>query len=285
MSYQEIILKNEEFALVKWWPHYAYHYTDIRNAISILESGMLYSRMQAVELQVMQNDNASRQVIDMTEQRTTSYVRFYFRPLTPTQYHNEGFKHRDLRYDGDPNANVPVPIFFFFYLDKLLSDPNTSFSEGSEAGRGCPLLQGEEEFSQLDFRMIYRNGPFLSEDVDRKRERSLRQSEIVYPDRYQIEHSLAGIVCRNAEEKTTFLNLLKDRSNKLFCYWAPRVRVINPGLFYNNGLFIEKCSLHDRDFSISFSDAYPRKKFASGKLKDYRVNACVQFEWLLLLLF
>ena len=285
MSYQEIILKNEEFALVKWWPHYAYHYTDIRNAVSILESGMLYSRMQAVELQVMQNDNASRQVIDMTEQRTTSYVRFYFRPLTPTQYHNEGFKHRDLRYDGDPNANVPVPIFFFFYLDKLLSDPNTSFSEGSEAGRGCPLLQGEEEFSRLDFRMIYRNGPFLSEDVDRKRERSLRQSEIVYPDRYQIEHSLAGIVCRNAEEKTTFLNLLKDRSNKLFCYWAPRVRVINPGLFYNNGLFIEKCSLHDRDFSISFSDAYPRKKFASGKLKDYRVNACVQFEWLLLLLF
>ena len=285
MSYQEIILKNEEFALVKWWPHYAYHYTDIRNAISILESGMLYSRMQAVELQVMQNDNASRQVIDMTEQRTTSYVRFYFRPLTPTQYHNEGFKHRDLRYDGDPNANVPVPIFFFFYLDKLLSDPNTSFSEGSEAGRGCPLLQGEEEFSRLDFRMIYRNGPFLSEDVDRKRERSLRQSEIVYPDRYQIEHSLAGIVCRNAEEKTTFLNLLKDRSNKLFCYWAPRVRVINPGLFYNNGLFIEKCSLHARDFSISFSDAYPRKKFASGKLKDYRVNACVQFEWLLLLLF
>ena len=240
MSYQEIILKNEEFAPVKWWPHYAYHYTDIRNAVSILESGMLYSRMQAVELQVMQNDNASRQVIDMTEQRTTSYVRFYFRPLTPTQYHNEGFKHRDLRYDGDPNANVPVPIFFFFYLDKLLSDPNTSFSEGSEAGRGCPLLQGEEEFSQLDFRMIYRNGPFLSEDVDRKRERSLRQSEIVYPDRYQIEHSLAGIVCRNAEEKTTFLNLLKDRSNKLFCYWAPRVRVINPGLFYNNGLFCVK---------------------------------------------
>lgn len=280
MSYQEIILKNEEFAPVKWWPHYAYHYTDIRNAVSILESGMLYSRMQAVELQVMQNDNASRQVIDMTEQRTTSYVRFYFRPLTPTQYHNEGFKHRDLRYDGDPNANVPVPIFFFFYLDKLLSDPNTSFSEGSEAGRGCPLLQGEEEFSRLDFRMIYRNGPFLSEDVDRKRERSLRQSEIVYPDRYQIEQSLAGIVCRNAEEKTTFLNLLKDRSNKLFCYWAPRVRVINPGLFYNNGLFIEKCSLHDRDFSISFSDAYPRKKFAAGKLKDYRVNACVQFEWL-----
>jgi RNA:NAD 2'-phosphotransferase (TPT1/KptA family) len=67
MSYKEIILNNEKFAPVRWWPHYAYHYTDIRNAVSILESGMLYSRMQAEELHVMQNDNASRQVIDMTE--------------------------------------------------------------------------------------------------------------------------------------------------------------------------------------------------------------------------
>ena len=86
MSYKEIIQNNEKYAPVRWWPHYAYHYTDIQNAVSILESEMLYSRTQAEELHVMQNDNASRQVIDMTRDRITSYVRFYFRPLTPTQY-------------------------------------------------------------------------------------------------------------------------------------------------------------------------------------------------------
>lgn len=183
MSYKDIILKNEEYAPARWWPHYAYHYTDISNAVSILESGMLYSRLRAEELHVMMNDNASRQVIDMTAQKTASYVRFYFRPLTPTQYHNEGFKHRDLRYDGDPNANVPVPIFFFFHLEQLLSDPNTCFSEGSEAGGGVPVLKGEDAFANLDFEMIYRNGPYISQDSEnRKREGSLRQSEILYPD-------------------------------------------------------------------------------------------------------
>ena len=62
--------------------------------------------------------------------------------------------------------------------------------------------------------MIYWNGPYISQDPeDRKKEGSLRQSEILYPDMYQINRSLAGIVCRNTEESTTLLNLLKNRSN------------------------------------------------------------------------
>ena len=272
MSYKDIILKNEEYAPARWWPHYAYHYTDISNAVSILESGMLYSRLRAEELHVMMNDNASRQVIDMTAQKTASYVRFYFRPLTPTQYHNEGFKHRDLRYDGDPNANVPVPIFFFFHLEQLLSDPNTCFSEGSEAGGGVPVLKGEDAFANLDFEMIYRNGPYISQDSEnRKREGSLRQSEILYPDMFQINGFLAGIVCRNAEERTTLLNLLKDKSNRLFSYWQPRIRVINKDLYYNNGLFIESCGLHGTDF---------RKRYANKNISDLQLKASARFEWL-----
>jgi hypothetical protein len=39
----------------------------------------------------------------------------------------------------------------FFYLDKLLSDPKTCFSEGSEAGEGCPVLQGEDAVFQIEF--------------------------------------------------------------------------------------------------------------------------------------
>ena len=279
MSYKDIVVKNEGFAPVRWWSHYAYHYTDVRNAVSILESGVLYSRMRAEELEVMLNDNASRQVINMTAAKTTSYVRFYFRPLTPTQYHNEGFKHRDFRYDGDPNANVPVPIFFFFYLDQLLSDPNTCFSEGSEAGGGNPLLSGEEAFSALNFEMIYRNGPYLTQD--KKREGSYRQSEILYPDKYSINKSIAGIVCRNAEEKFTLLNLLKDKSYGLFSYWEPRIRVINKDLYYNNGLYVSECSLHASDFSISFSDVYPRKRYAGKQSGDYPIKVSARFEWLL----
>jgi hypothetical protein len=281
MSYKDIILRNEEYAAARWWPHYAYHYTDMMNAVSILKSGILYSRRRAKELDLMLNDNAGRQVIDMTAPETAAWVRLYFRPLTPTQYYNEGLKHPDLRYSGDPNAYVPVPIFFFFHLEQLLADQNTRFSEGSEAGGGNPMFSGEAAFSDLDFKMIYRNGPFIAQDIEgRKREGSLRQSEILYPDKYLIDQSLAGIVCRNAEERTAFLNLLKDESCRLFNYWQPRIRVMNREIYYNNGLYVEECVLHDTDFSITFSDAYPRKQYAKKHIGDLQIRANIQFEWL-----
>ena len=129
--------------------------------------------------------------------------------------------------------------------------------------------------------MIYRNGPYISQDSEnRKREGSLRQSEILYPDMFQINGFLAGIVCRNAEERTTLLNLLKDKSNRLFSYWQPRIRVINKDLYYNNGLFIESCGLHGTDFSIIFSDAYPRKRYANKNISDLQLKASARFEWL-----
>ena len=281
MSFREIISKNEAYSSPRWWPYYAYHYTDVRNAVHILESGTLYSRLRAEEYEVMLNDNASRQVINMTDLETASYVRFYFRPLTPTQYHNEGFKHRDLRYDGDRNANVPVPVFFFFHLEQLLADPKTCFSEGTEAGRGNPLFSGEEAFANLDFGMIYRNGPYFAQDEEgKKKETSLRHSEILYPGMYQIHSSLAGIVCRNEEERMTLLNLLRDRSNRLFLRWQPRIKVIRKDLYYGNGLYIDECSLHDNDFSIMFSDPFPRKRYAKKHSGSFQVNAEVQFIWI-----
>ena len=84
----------------------------------------------------MENDNASKQVIDITEVRTTSYARFYFRPLTPTQYYNEGYKHMQLRYSGDQNANIPVPVFMAFDLESLLKKERMLFSPLSQAGYG-----------------------------------------------------------------------------------------------------------------------------------------------------
>src|SRR5258708_34920581 len=74
-----------------WWPNYAFHFTDIRNAVLILKNGVLMSRASAQTLSEGFVDAASQQILDRTENTWKRYVRFYFRPKTPMLYVNEGF--------------------------------------------------------------------------------------------------------------------------------------------------------------------------------------------------
>lgn len=181
MSYRNIIADNcKNHSVVSWWPRFAYHYTDITNAVNILSSGFIYSRLNAQQSGVMKNDNASRQVIDVTNFDTVSSVRFYFRPMTPTQYYNEGYKHYQLRYDNDTNANTPVPVFFLFDLEKILSKNGVKFSERGQAGNGSELFEGEEAFSKLNFDNIYSVGGQNIEEV-----KSYRHAEINYPGKIE----------------------------------------------------------------------------------------------------
>ena len=202
MSYSDIILDNRfHHSPVRWWPKFAFHYTDVTNAVSILDSGMLFSRSNAEHLGLMHNDNASRQVIDMTQAEAQSCVRFYFRPLTPTQYYNEGFKHIQLRYDDDENANTPVPIFFLFDLAKLLSLPGVRFSEQKQAGYGSTLLQGEDDFAKMNFDYIYSIGPKNIGEM-----KPYRHAEILHQNSMPIDTCLRYIGCRNKVERLTLMN-------------------------------------------------------------------------------
>lgn len=77
MQYRDIINRNHAAGFdIPWWTRYAFHYTHVSNAANILTSGQLLSRDSALELHVMDNDNASRQVIDVTQRHVTSRVRF-----------------------------------------------------------------------------------------------------------------------------------------------------------------------------------------------------------------
>ena len=69
----------------KWWTKSLFHFTDITNAISILNHGKIYSRKKAVVEGVMQNDNANDNVIFHTNDTYKKYVRLYFGPSIPTQ--------------------------------------------------------------------------------------------------------------------------------------------------------------------------------------------------------
>lgn len=275
MTYRQIIENNCSAFFPHWWPKYAYHFSDVTNIVSILSLGTLFSRAQATRRGVMENDNASKQVIDITETRTTSYVRFYFRPLTPTQYYNEGYKHFQLRYSGDQNANIPVPVFLVFDLESLLKNDRMRFSPLSQAGYGSPLFNGEEDFSKLPFDKIYSNG--WCEDDTRK----YRHAEILCPDCYAIDDSLRMILCRNECEKTTLLNMLFAENQKAYYKYKDLVRIARDNVFQRNGLYVENVNYHNNTLAFEFACTPEKKKYEDrqGINELAPLKASFKFQW------
>ena len=278
ISYTDIIQQNcDSVSPVNWWPRFAYHFTDATNAVSIIASGNLYSRGEATSKNLMRNENASRSIIDITSSEITTKVRFYFRPMTPTQFRNEGFKLERSRYDG---TNIPVPVFFLFDLEKLLSTPGVQFSEQSQAGYGSEMLQGVDAFSLLNFNRIYSNGSM--DDMTKK----YRQAEILYPDTLQIDSYIKYILCRNGTEKSTLLNLLRDEQPERLKRFEPIIKVCPNDMFYRNGLYIEEILCSDGKLNIRFSDDNKRLDYhnkycqeESPLNEDDRIEVEVHFVW------
>lgn len=78
MNFADIINQNyQSFSgNAKLWCRFAFHFTDISNAVEILLSNTIYSRHMAIQANIMHNENASRQVIDFTNDMVQDYVRF-----------------------------------------------------------------------------------------------------------------------------------------------------------------------------------------------------------------
>lgn len=279
MNYGDIIQRNLNYHTpTSWWRKYAFHFTDVSNAASILNSGRLYSRSQALNHNIMLNDNASRQVIDITDREVISNVRFYFRPKTPTQYYNEGYKHPLLRFHGDPNANVPVPVFFLFDLEKLMSHPEVEFSEFSQAGHGAKTLRGEEAFSRLNFEYIYDN---IYDNFSKTK--NYRHAEILIPNHIDIDPYLSYILCRNNIEQVTLLNLLNVDTLERYKYL---IRVHKKDVFYDNGVYINNCEYNGDSIYVTLSDSYEsylynrREKSKRCLTELSPIEACVYMEWI-----
>ena len=268
MEYIDIINNNIKYNTpVKWWPKFAYHHTDVSNAVNILSTGFLYSRDNAQKMGLMLNDNASRQVIDMTNMSVLSNVRFYFRPLTPTQYYNEGYKHPAIRYDNDSEANIPVPIFFLFDLAKLLSLKGVKFSERRQSGGGSRLYEGVESFSKLDFKKIYSTG---FDNFDETKH--YRHAEILHPDSMNIDTCLDTILCRNSVERMTLLNLLRDKNHMKYVKYKDKIKICKSDMFENNGLYITECNLFNNILSICFSNTHSKQVYTRVRMEKNNIE-------------
>lgn len=141
----------------RWWPQFIFHFTNINNAVGILESGKLLSRKLSQKSNDMITDNASSAVIEQTAERWKEYVRLYFRPKTPTQNKNEGFRPLPQR---ELNSHCPVPIFFMFGSKELLSRDDVYFSKGSLAASNSTVYSDASNFKEIPFQYVYHNSYF-----------------------------------------------------------------------------------------------------------------------------
>lgn len=168
----------------------------------------MYSRNNALKMGLMESDNASPQVIDQTNEQWSDFVRLYFRPRTPTQYNNEGFRPKE---DRALESNCPVPIFFLFDAKGLLSRKEVLFSNTGLA-RGCSQVFSDAVgFKNLPFKLIYHNAFFSREERDLIV--GARHDEVIIPDQLDLD-DLKNIWCRSEAEYKTLLNLLDPLSRK-----------------------------------------------------------------------
>lgn len=277
MTYRDII-QNQRENLPRnrnWWPKYFYHFTDIQNALGIIDKGWIFARQKAIDDELMQNDNASKTVISVSDNHIKEYARLYFRPKTPTQFHNEGYKPESVR-QTDINASCPVPVFFFLDSEYILNMESVKFSEVSCAGYGdlC-LMSGEKAFSNLPFEKIFHDGYFDAQNRDDIV--SHRHAEIVRPLGIPIKNCLKGIVCRSVAERQTLLYILRNQYFDKYKEYRHLIKY-DPTLdmFFNNGIFIREVR-YNGELTVMLNDASKRKSYSKN---NSIVNCLVVIDYL-----
>lgn len=256
-EYLTVLKRDPWLGTRHWWPNFLFHFTDIKNAVSVLNAGFLYSRREADRQNLIVEDSASSQIIDHTESELTDFVRFYFRPLTPTAYMNEGIRPLNKLYQ---DAHCPVPVYFLFNLLDVITLKDTRFSTGSLARADHIILESAEAFANLPFQDIYHNSGWGHENTNRQDEiKNRRHAEAIYPSRISLTY-LDYIVCRSQAEYETLQNLL---SPSVWNQWKRKVAVSKyRRLFNNEWLFVKDVNLSLHQIEMGFN--FPARSRFSG---------------------
>jgi hypothetical protein len=226
------------------WTKYLFHFTDIRNAVGILQDNILLARSVLTQRGVRFIDAANPDIIQKTSPKRKELVRLYFRPLTPTLFHNEGIRPQS----RSKNSHCPVPVYFLFDLVAVIQQSQTQFSRGNIASGQNRLLSTAEEFANMPFKLIYHTGGFSPDERDIIVNH--RQAEVVVPQSLGLEH-LREICCRSEAERDTLKHLL---SKELWEKWKGRVRTAREmKLFHRKWLYVEGANLTNREVIFEFN--------------------------------
>jgi hypothetical protein len=233
-----------------WWPRHVYHFTDVHNAVSIIQSGCLYSRDEAVRRGLMKVDNASSKIIDQTRPEHLRYARLYFRPRTPTQYRNEGIRPTSQRKLG--GAHCPIPVYFCFDAWTVLSRADTEFSNGN-MGSSRAAHSGERDFFlSIPFHLVFHNRaiPHALSLGEKRAVIFHRNAGVLVPNSLTLDPALRFIACRSVAERQTLLHLLPVN---LRGKWAPRIRLGERGLFERKWTYVEEVVIVDDEVIFRFN--------------------------------
>ncbi|WP_341302293.1 DarT ssDNA thymidine ADP-ribosyltransferase family protein [Lysinibacillus sp. FSL H8-0500] len=261
----------------RWWADYIFHFSHVTNIASILNLGKLLSVNKVNSLNsTTLNDNASAEVRNGTSRPVLDCVRFYFRPLTPTQFNNEGIRAKNefSKY----NAHCPVPIFLLFDSN-MLNDSRVWFSEESLAShyQSHNIFQGSHNLDKAPFNEIYHVGPFDSTISNMIVKR--RHAEVIVKDEFDLTY-LKKIVCRTKAEAETLKNLLKSQAtlNYADMICVPEEMSINSEtIFLNKYLQITQVELTKEFLKVYLSQPCHYKRNLYIQISDTEDNFICSF--------
>jgi hypothetical protein len=231
-----------------WWTDFVFHYNDLNNIVSILNSAKLYSRNRAIKLGLLQNDIADDSVISNTHIKVYDYARFYFGAKTPTAYNNEGLIPKA---SVSNNAHCPVPIFLLFDFTAILSLNNVIFSNGNMGASSPEIYNNINDLQKLEWNNIYhRNSLYGYSDEEKRHIVYCRNAEVLVKNDVNIYDSLKWICVRSNADKETLLNLV-DSNTKIKI--KDKIKVFtNDGLFHNHKFYLNEISLKNGCIEILF---------------------------------
>lgn len=242
--------------LMKLWIRFAYHFTDLENLLSILEQGVLKSRIDVMENTLMRNDNSSLEVIQNTESWKKQYVRLYHRPKTPTQYHNEGLRSSSTL--SNLKAHCPFPVFLLFDSSGILCKDDVVFTSKSLALHSdIEYYSTPEEYAKLPFDKIFHDGGFSPDEKEDIIQH--RQAEILIPNELTIDGYLKFILVRSINEKKTLLNQLTAETREKYKMLIRIDKQAN--IFFRYWTFIDEIVLKSESMTLMVNVGLGQPKF------------------------
>lgn len=240
------------------WPSRLFRHEVLENAVQLLRAGELLSRSAAAN--VMQRDVAPDDIINLND-TAHRYARLYFRPRTPTQYRIEGIRKASEIWNG---KHAPVVYMFVFRSRELLTRPGVHFSRGNMQIPGMDVLDGDDNFGQLDFSKIFHEGSYRPEHADIK---VWRCAEVLVDSPLPLDEGLEAIICRSDAERKTLLFHLGELAG----HWANRIQVMSqPGFFNAEYAFVESVDLVGDGAHVRF---HPRVRLPMESRIDLSIES------------